>query len=143
MHVNNLPDLTTRADIERLVDSFYERVRVDERLGPIFTDVARVDWGSHLPRMYDFWEAVLFGATSFKGNPLAVHRALAEQTTVTARDFDRWLTLFHGSVDALFIGPMASETKERAVRIAIVMQQHLGADQSSGIELRSRVRHVS
>lgn len=125
MQVNDLPDLTSRADIERLVDTFYERVRVDERLGPIFTDVARVDWGVHLPRMYDFWEAVLFGASGFKGNPLAVHRALAEQTALTPGEFARWLALFTRSVDLLFTGPMADEAKQRAARIATVMQQHL------------------
>jgi hemoglobin len=125
-----MTDLTTRADIERLVDTFYERVRDDDRLGPIFNDVARVDWATHLPRMHAFWEAVLFGAPGFSGNPLAVHRTLGQQTPLTPNEFDRWIALFDQSVDALFSGPNADEAKLRARRIAAVMQHHIEADRS-------------
>ena len=61
-------DIASRADIERLVNGFYERVRGDELLGPIFDDVAQTDWALHLPKMYDFWEGVLFGVAGFRGN---------------------------------------------------------------------------
>ena len=53
----NLVELASRADIVPLVDAFYERVREDKILSSIFTDVARVDWEVHLPKMYDFWES--------------------------------------------------------------------------------------
>ena len=42
--MNDMTDLTSRTDIERLVDAFYERVRADDCLGPIFNDIARVEW---------------------------------------------------------------------------------------------------
>ena len=77
--------------------------------------------------MYDFWEAVLFGAAGFKGNPMAVHRALAAQTPLTSREFDRWVALFHATVDDLFAGTVAEEIKLRATRIAFTMQHHLAA----------------
>lgn len=124
-----MTDLRSRADIERLVDTFYTRIRVDRRLGPIFNETARVDWPTHLPRMYAFWEAVLFGVAGFKGNPLATHLALAQQTPLTSREFDQWVDLFHQSVDELFAGPMAVEAKQRAVHIAATMQDHLAAAQ--------------
>lgn len=126
-----MTDLTSRADVERLVDTFYDRVRADERLGPIFDVIARVDWRAHLPRMYAFWEAVLFGVPGFTGDPLAAHRALARRTPLTAREFDRWIALFHESVDALFTGPHADDAKRRAVRIAGVMQYHIEADRAA------------
>lgn len=129
-----MPDLTSRADIERLVDTFYDRIRSDSRLGPIFDEIARVDWQTHLPRMYAFWEAVLFGAAGFKGNPLAVHRALARRTPLAPDDFDRWIALFHHSVDALFAGPVASDAKQRAVRIAAIMQHHIADDAAASFE---------
>lgn len=125
-----MTDLTSRADIEQLVDAFYDRIRADARLGPIFDDVARVDWAAHLPKMYAFWESILFGAAGFKGNPLAVHRALARQTPLAPDDFDRWLELFATTVDDLFAGPVADEAKRRAMRIASVMQFHIAADAS-------------
>lgn len=130
--MSSLPDLSARPDIERLVDAFYDRVQADDLLGPIFNDIAQVDWSSHLPKMYDFWESVLFGAPAFKGNPLSVHRLLARQASMTEREFGRWLDLFRTTVDELFAGPVADEAKLRASRIAGVMQHHIAADARVG-----------
>jgi hemoglobin len=124
-------DIASRADIVRLVDGFYQRVRADEILGPIFDDVAHTDWDRHLPKMYDFWDAVLFGAAGFHGNPLAVHRELATRVPLGAPEFGRWLALFHQSVDTLFRVPRAEDTKLRAARIATVMRHHILADVES------------
>ena len=121
----SLPDITSRHEIVRLVDRFYTRVRADEILGPIFDDVATVDWAAHLPKMYAFWEQVLFGTAGFKGNPLAVHRALARLTPLGDREFDRWIALFTDTVDDLFVGPGADEVKLRAARIRAVMQYNV------------------
>lgn len=121
-------DISTRADIVRLVDTFYDAVRADGLIGPIFDEVARVDWSAHLPRMYDFWEAVLFGRSGFKGNPLAVHIELARRTKLGAREFERWLEVFGATVDALFQGELANEAKTRASRIAALMQYHIEQD---------------
>ena len=120
-------DITSRADIERLVDGFYERVRGDELLGPILDDVAQTDWVRHLPRMYAFWEGVLFGVAGFRGDPLAVHRELARHVPLGDREFGRWLDLFHENVDASFSGPCAEDIKARALRIAAVMQHHIAS----------------
>ena len=124
-------DITSRGDIERLVDGFYERVRGDQLLGPIFADVAHTDWAQHLPKMYDFWAGVLFGVAGFRGNPLAVHRDLATRVSLGDREFGRWLDLFHESVDTLFSGPCAEGAKARASRIAAVMQHHISSDQAA------------
>jgi hemoglobin len=125
--VNGLGDIGARADLERLVNGFYASVRADPVLGPIFDDVARTNWDEHLPKMYDFWETVLFGTGTFRGKPLAVHLALAARVPLTGREFQRWLELFEGQVDAMFAGPIAEEAKCRAARIAAVMQHHLAA----------------
>jgi hemoglobin len=129
----DMTDLTNRADIVRLVDAFYDRVRADAILSPIFGDIARVDWRVHLPKMYDFWESVLFGTATFKGNPLVVHRDLARRIELTSTEFDRWIELFHTSVEELFVGPFANEAKLRASRIAQVMQHHIAVDRASGV----------
>src|SRR5438105_4589398 len=95
-------DITDRRDVAYLVNVFYDRVRDDDILGPIFDDIAHVDWATHLPRMYDFWESVLFARGTFKGAPLVVHRALARRTPLTTAAFDRWIALFQSTVDDLF-----------------------------------------
>ena len=83
-------DITTRADIERLVDTFYERVRGDEILAPIFDDVAHTDWARHLPKMYDFWTTVLFGQAAYSGTPLSVHRITPCASRSRQVPSDRW-----------------------------------------------------
>jgi hemoglobin len=125
--MNVRSDLTPGASVARLVDEFYTRVRADDCIGPIFNDIAKVDWAAHLPKMYAFWDSVLFGVPGFKGNPLAVHLVLAQRAPLTSREFDRWVSLFHATVDELFAGPMAAEAKQRAARIATMMQYHISA----------------
>lgn len=69
------PDVTSRADIERLVNTFCDKIRRDDVLGFIPNDVAQTDWAAHLPKMYAIWEAMIFGAGIYVGN--AVGKALA------------------------------------------------------------------
>ena len=118
-------DLDSPAEIAEMVRRFYADVAMDDLLGPTFEDVDRVDWSEHLPKMYAFWEAVLFGVPGFKGNPMATHLALAQRTPLTSVEFDRWIGLFHETIDILFAGPMATEAKRRSVQIAMTMQHHL------------------
>lgn len=124
-------DIASFDDIVRLVDRFYGSVRVDEVLRPIFEGVVQTDWGRHLPKMYSFWQTVLFGVSGFQGNPLSIHRELARRVPLGVPEFERWLSLFHQSVDALFVGARAEQAKIRAVRIAAAMQQHILADRES------------
>ena len=71
--------LETREDIELLVNKFYEKVQHDDTIGFFFNDVAKVDWSKHLPKMYSFWETILFGQMTYKGNPMAVHFPINEK----------------------------------------------------------------
>lgn len=130
-------ELADRGDVMRLVNVFYDRVQADELLGPIFNEVAHVDWATHLPLMYDFWDSVLFSVGTFHGNPLLVHRALARLTPLTGREFDRWLMLFHQTIDDCFVGAMADHAKESASRIAATLQQHLGIGHAAVIGSRT------
>jgi hemoglobin len=53
-------DIRNRKDIELLVNAFYDKIKTDGVIGFLFTEVAKVNWETHLPRMYDFWENILF-----------------------------------------------------------------------------------
>ena len=48
-------DIETRADIIILMDQFYEKIKVNTLLRPIFVDVAQLDFDAHMPILYDFW----------------------------------------------------------------------------------------
>lgn len=119
------PDLEGRADIERLVNAFYGRVREDATIGFIFNEVAQVDWASHLPKMYAFWETVIFRSGEYRGNPLAAHARLVPQTEMGRPQFDRWLHLFRETVDDLFEGERAEHIKRCAEDMANVIYSRI------------------
>ena len=118
-------DIESEADIEKLVGQFYSLVRQDALLGPIFDDVARVDWVHHIPRLVGFWSTVLLGSEQYRSNPVPVHVALAQKTPIQSIHFERWLSLFKQTVDDLFAGERAEQAKIRAQSIAIVLQSKL------------------
>jgi hemoglobin len=115
-------DISTREDIVRLVDSFYEKVKRDELIGSLFTTVFNVNWGRHLPVMYDFWQNMLFYTGSYSGNPLESHRRLHQVFPLKEEHFNRWVVLFTETVDELFKGERALLAKQRALSIATVMK---------------------
>ncbi len=82
----------TEDDVTALVARFYELVRADDRLGPIF-DAAIADWDEHLQIMRDFWSAVLLRTTRYRGCVMSPHFRMPIRPT----DFDRWLELFRPS----------------------------------------------
>ncbi len=114
-------DIKERSDIELLVNTFYEKVRSNERLGYIFEDIAKVDWVSHMPVMYSFWASVLLNEQSYTGNAMTPHIALSKLTPLTKIEFDAWMLLFTTTVDDLFEGEKADEAKFRAENIARLM----------------------
>jgi hemoglobin len=115
-------DIGTEADVKRLVDEFYRAVRKDNLLEPIFSQVAQVEWEHHLPRMYAFWSGLILGVPGYSGQPFAMHARLS----LTRDHFDRWLEVFHGTVDAHFTGPRAQRAKDTAVGIAHTFALRLG-----------------
>lgn len=116
-----LPDIEGPAEIAVIVDHFYQKVRQDELLGPIFDDVARVDWKVHLPKIRAFWQTVLFGNGGFRGNPLGVHARLLAETPMDWPRFQRWLELFKATVDEHCQGPRAEHIKSAADDMAHVI----------------------
>jgi len=115
-------DIKDRADLQLLVDTFYTKVRADETIGYLFNEVAQVNWEQHLPRMYDFWENILFQTGGFKGNPMVAHVQLHQKSPLSAAHFARWQQLFLTTVDELFEGDKAELIKQRARSIATMMQ---------------------
>ncbi|MDF1814731.1 MAG: group III truncated hemoglobin [Verrucomicrobiales bacterium] len=122
-----LPDLENREDINRLVHDFYGRVRADDLLGPVFDDIAGVDWDTHIPKIADFWETALFRTGNYKGNPLRPHLLLSLQTTMDREKFQRWLELFFETVDSHFQGENAGHIKRIAADMAEVMQARIAS----------------
>ena len=111
-------DQITHDTISAMVEGFYDKIKSDDRLGPVFageigdTDVA---WASHLVKMKQFWRSVLLGEPVFKGNPMQVH---ARIPNLSAADFQLWLTLFQEIVSDIFQHDIAEAIFRKAERIA-------------------------
>ena len=108
----------TEAQIRLMVDTFYERVREDPELAPIFEHRIGSGWDKHLDRMVDFWSGILLATGRFNGNPREKHRAMPE---LRSAHFDRWLELFREVVAEVFEPPLAEDIHGRASRMRVVL----------------------
>lgn len=113
--MNDIRDID---DIKTLIDTFYQTVTADTLLGPVFNDVAKVNWEHHLPVMYSFWEFLLLGGKHYTGNPIQKHFDLHQRYPLSAEHFERWLEIFQQTVDQLFTGKVADDAKFRAYAIS-------------------------
>ena len=117
--------LDTPEAVKFLVDSFYEKVQADSFIGPVFTDVAQVDWSKHLPKMYAFWESIILGNNAYNGNPFQPHLIVNQKHTLTIDHFERWLKLFTETLAEKFTGDTAEQVRQRATQIAMVWNHKL------------------
>ncbi|MEO6671329.1 MAG: group III truncated hemoglobin [Ferruginibacter sp.] len=124
-------DIETRTDIELLVNSFYNKVIADSRLGYVFLQVAEVNWSTHLAVMYDFWENMILFTGTYEGNPMNLHKHLSQLSPLNQTHFDQWNKLFTETVDELFEGKKAVIAKQRTISISnIISQKVLEAQQN-------------
>ncbi len=111
-------DLDTRSEIHDLVIHFYREIVFDPVLGPVFDEVAEVDWAAHIPRLIDYWARVLLRDPSYNGFILKPHQHVHDVQSFELEYFDRWYSLFTASVDQGWSGPFADAAKDHAARMA-------------------------
>lgn len=119
--MSKLKDIENRADIELLVNTFYEQVAKNEWLAPIFESKINGDWQPHLEKMYGFWHTILLNEHLYSGSPFKHHANLP----IDAKHFEEWLKLFYQTVDSLFAGEKAEEAKMRATKMGEMFQYKL------------------
>jgi len=107
-------DILNLEDIKILVDTFYEKVRTNDLLSPVFNNVIKDSWPQHLEKMYNFWQTVLLKEHTYFGSPFVPHAKLP----VEQKHFDQWLLLFYKTIDETFSGEKAKEAKWRAEKMA-------------------------
>ncbi|WP_305825785.1 group III truncated hemoglobin [Massilia brevitalea] len=112
-------EVITELSIRKVVDVFYERVRKDVVLGPVFESHLAGKWDTHLPRMYAFWTKALLGTGDFQGNVFGKHMALS---SIEKEHFVRWLTLFRMTSIEIFGAETAQPMLAVAQRIASSLQ---------------------
>ncbi|OQM75921.1 group III truncated hemoglobin [Manganibacter manganicus] len=111
-----LPDLLDETMIHAVVHGFYDEIRADPLLGPIFTSrIAPDAWPHHLAKMCDFWSATLLRTSRYEGRPLVPHLAIPG---LEEKHFRRWLTLFRNTVQRLCPPEVSVLFMDRALRIS-------------------------
>lgn len=132
-HPHPQPDRATpldQAQIATLVDRFYDRVRGDALLGPVF-DAAIHDWDAHKRTLVSFWSTVVLRTGTYRGNPMAAHRA----HPIRAEHFDRWLALWCDTAGAIMPPLHAALLCDHAMRIGRSLRHGLGVDTAAGSPL--------
>lgn len=115
------PDIISSSDVKCIVDNFYDAVKTDDVIGYIFNDVVKVNWATHLPVIYSFWESVLFGTMTYRGNPMLKHLDLNKTVPLTEEHFARWFELWSQTINTHFTGVKADEAKSRANSMRLLM----------------------
>jgi len=99
--------------VSLFVDTFYDRVRADDLLGPIFAERI-TDWPVHLDRMTSFWRSILMNSGEFSGNPMIKHAVIPG---LEHRHFAHWLDLFYATLRDLEQHPEATRLVGRRARM--------------------------
>ena len=115
-------DTITEEAIKVMVDTFYLEIRKDTYIGPIFQAVIANDWERHLQLMCDFWSSVLLSSKRYYGNPFRAHLMVQD---IKPEHFDRWLELFHTTVNKLFVPTIAEDIYARASRMGAAIKQRI------------------
>lgn len=111
-----LPEALDEGMIHDVVHGFYDAIRKDDLIGPIFNQaIAPHDWPRHLAKMCDFWSATLLRTGRYDGRPLPPHLAIPG---LGEDHFRRWLVLFRQTVARLCPPDVAPLFLGRAFRIA-------------------------
>ena len=140
-----VPPSIDEAGIRRLVHGFYDAIRRDPLLGPIFgREIAPERWPDHLDKMCNFWSSVLLKTGRYDGRPLPPHLALSE---LTDRHFQQWLRLFRTIAKQVFDESGAALVVARAERIAhsfrLALSFHRGHDTTTVLPLSAALRTES
>jgi hemoglobin len=122
-------DLDDPEEIAEMVRRFYADVAQDDVLGPVFNDVAHVDWSEHLPKLTAFWCRALLSMPGYQGNPYRQHQLVHARSPFARAHFERWLDLFHETVDLGWAGPRCEQAKALARKVAAVHSKQIVGDE--------------
>lgn len=111
-------DITTREDIARLVDAFYDAVLRDEVLAPFF---AEMHFAEHKPRMVHFWSFVLLDEPGYTTNIFDKHAHMP----LTVEAMNHWTTLFENTAHSMFSGEKTETAILRAKTIAWTFKEKM------------------
>ncbi|MBT8232236.1 MAG: group III truncated hemoglobin [Saprospiraceae bacterium] len=123
--MKNLKDISSLEDIKLMIDTFYESATQDSTIGFIFQNHMSKSMEEHKPKIYNFWNSILFSKGNYKGNPIKTHINLDQRVQLLPLHFQTWIELWEATIDGLFEGPKANEVKEKAGLMKTLMMVKL------------------
>ncbi|EKH5421146.1 truncated hemoglobin Ctb, partial [Campylobacter coli] len=112
--------------IGKLMELFYDKIRKDKDLGPIFNNAIGTSdeaWKEHKAKIGNFWAGMLLGEGDYIGQPLKKHLDLPP---FPQEFFGIWLGLFEESLDKIYNNEeMKNVILQRAQMIASHFQNML------------------
>lgn len=126
--MNSRTDILTLEDVTELVNTFYDKVRQNDLLGPVFNDRIADKWPEHLEKMYRFWQTILLEEHTYFSRPFPPHATMP----IDGSHFQQWMALFTQTVDELFEGGKAEEAKWRAGKMAALFQSKIEYIKTNG-----------
>ena len=115
-------DISNRADIDFLITEFYNKLMVDDLLSHFFTQVVKIDLPAHIPVIADFWDNILFDSMVYRRNAMNPHITMGQKSPMEHDHFERWLNLFHATINEHFSGEKADLAINRSKSIALLME---------------------
>lgn len=79
------------AFIDRLVETFYQRIQAHPQLGPVFDARLSGRWPEHMEKMKRFWSSIALKTGSYGGKPVQAHTGVEG---LVPELFPQWLGLF-------------------------------------------------
>lgn len=125
-------DIENIEDIKILLDDFYSQILQDETIGFVFKDIAQINLATHMPKMYSFWDAVLFGNRAYNGNPILTHIELNKKISLKDDFFTQWKKLFFSTIDKYFEGKIANLAKEKTIAMEHLMKMKIEDSNKKG-----------
>jgi len=126
-----MKDIQTKEDLTFLMREFYSKMLVDETIGYIFTEVAKLDLEKHLPSLTNFWENMLLKPNGYKKNVMDIHLKLNALEKLQPVHFEQWLFLLDKTVRENFKGEKVERMLNSSKNIAAMMQFKMGDMSSS------------
>lgn len=108
----------SHVQITAVVDAFYEKVRRDPTLGPVFAAHVK-DWPTHVDKISRFWRNAILHERVYDGNPMQKHRDAGD---VEGAHFAQWLLIFDQTLTELLPPEVAQAWSDLAHRIGRSLQ---------------------
>jgi hemoglobin len=109
-------DIVNREDIAQIVRVFYEKVKEDALLSPIFLSQI-THWDAHLEKITNFWEQSVFMKRGlYYGHPIQAHLEVDAKANyvINPTHFGQWLYLWINTINDMFEGELADIMKNQA-----------------------------